>query len=337
MMNTNAYQFKIPPVPDGILRPLWSVMIPTYNCAKYLRETLKSVLAQDPGSEVMQIEVIDDYSTQDDPEAIVKELGCGRVGFYRQSENVGHIQNFQTCLERSRGKFIHLLHGDDCVQNGFYRLLQKGFEQDSKIGAAFCRHIHIDEQGLQQYVSDLEQPESGILHNWLEKIAVKQLIQTPAIAVRRDVYEDLGIFDSRLSSCEDWEMWIRIAAKYPVWYEPELLALYRVRSNSNTERHLQSGKEIQNIRKVIGITKEYLPDKNAHKLTKNALENYAFYGLLKAQKFISNGDNIAGMKLIIESLKCSSSLKNIRQILKIIIAIFYRQYIKTKPIDNSNI
>ena len=49
----------IAPVPEWGRRPLWSVMIPTFNSAKYLRETLGSVLAQDPGPERMQIEVVD--------------------------------------------------------------------------------------------------------------------------------------------------------------------------------------------------------------------------------------------------------------------------------------
>ncbi len=74
MSDRIPYHPPIPPVPDGEHRPLWSVMIPTYNCAKYLRETLLSVLAQDPGAEVMQIEVIDDCST-DNPAAVVEEVG----------------------------------------------------------------------------------------------------------------------------------------------------------------------------------------------------------------------------------------------------------------------
>jgi glycosyltransferase involved in cell wall biosynthesis len=111
-------------------------MIPTYNCANYLRETLNSVLVQDPGSELMQIEVVDDCSTLDDPEAVVKELGKGRVQFYRQPENVGYIKNFETCLQRSRGQLIHLLHGDDCVRDGFYRKMQGLFEEYPEIGAA---------------------------------------------------------------------------------------------------------------------------------------------------------------------------------------------------------
>lgn len=64
------------------------MMIHTYNCANYLRETLASVLTQDPGSNVMQIGVIDDHSTKDDPRAVVEELDKGRVGFYQQPQSV---------------------------------------------------------------------------------------------------------------------------------------------------------------------------------------------------------------------------------------------------------
>jgi glycosyltransferase involved in cell wall biosynthesis len=46
-------------------RPLWSVMIPTFRCARFLRRTLDSVLSQDPGQDVMQIEVVDDCSNND--------------------------------------------------------------------------------------------------------------------------------------------------------------------------------------------------------------------------------------------------------------------------------
>lgn len=81
MTEQHPYRATIPPVPDGTPRPLWSVMIPTYNCAKYLRETLASVLVQDPGPDVMQIEVVDDHSTKDDPEAVVKELAGDRYTY----------------------------------------------------------------------------------------------------------------------------------------------------------------------------------------------------------------------------------------------------------------
>ena len=70
---------NIETLPAGTVRPLWSVMIPAYNCASYLRQTLASVLAQDPGPEQMQIEVVDDGSTKDDPESVVRETGKGRV------------------------------------------------------------------------------------------------------------------------------------------------------------------------------------------------------------------------------------------------------------------
>jgi hypothetical protein len=285
-----------------------------------LRETLNSVLAQDPGVELMQIEVVDDCSTLDDPEAVVKELGKGRVQFYRQPENVGYIRNFETCLQRSRGQLIHLWHGDDCVRDGFYSKLQSAFEKNSEIGAAFCRHIGMDEQGHWLWISDLEQSDSGILSNWLERIAVKQRIQTPSIVVQRDVYEKLGGFDRRFSCCgEDWEMWVRLAAHYPVWYEVKPLAMYRIHSKSLSRMSTRTGAEMRDLRMAIEMMQPYLPAPIASKLSNQAREYWALFAIRHlAPKMLTLGDLTAANTQIQEALKCSHSLKVIKESTRLI-------------------
>ena len=69
---------EIDPV-SGPEQPFWSVMIPVYNCTAYLKEALGSVLLQDKGVADMQIEVVDDCSTDGDVEALVLLIGNGRV------------------------------------------------------------------------------------------------------------------------------------------------------------------------------------------------------------------------------------------------------------------
>jgi len=316
MMNDPSYRATIPALLEVNSRPLWSVMIPTYNCAHYLRETLAGVLAQDPGLEMMQIEVVDDHSTQDDPASVVEELGHGRVSFYQQPENVGYIKNFNTCLQRSRGHLIHLLHGDDCVRSGFYTKLQQAFEKSSEVGAAFCRHIDMDERGNWQRFSKLEQFETGILYDWLEQIAVINRLQPPSMVVRRDVYETLGGFDSRIVCCaEDWEMWVRIAANYAVWYEVEPLALYRTHSKSLTGRCACSGQNVRDLREITKIIQPYLPETTAAELFKQARENWAVYAIRDiAPQLLAVGDVSAVMTQIQEGLKCSYSVNVIKEL-----------------------
>jgi glycosyltransferase involved in cell wall biosynthesis len=330
MNEQHPYRATIPPVPERVSRPLWSVMIPTYNCANYLREALASVLVQDPGSEVMQIEVIDDCSTQDNPAEMVEELGRGRVSFFQQSRNVGHIKNFQTCLERSQGKLIHLLHGDDCVLDGFYRKLQRGFDEKPEIGAAFCRHIFMDELGHWQAISWLEQPETGILKDWLERIAVEQRIQTPSIVVRREVYEKLGTFDSRLSWTEDWEMWVRIAAHYNFWYEVEPLALYRIHSNSSSERHISTGENIRDLHRAIRIFQSYLPPATAGGLVNKAKENWALEVIRQVTpEMLARGNLNAATLQIREVTKLSLSLEVIKELFPLLLQIGKRWIVTT--------
>jgi hypothetical protein len=284
-------------------------MIPTYNCAAYLRETLTSVLLQDPGPNMMQIEVVDDHSTRDDPEAVVAAVGNGRVSFYRQPQNVGHTENFATCLRRSRGKLVHLLHGDDCVREGFYRTMQSAFLEHPEIGAAFCRHVFMDEDGHWQGLSPLEQKASGVLENWLERLAVEQRIMTPSIVVRREVYEAVGGFDSRLVCSEDWEMWVRIAARYPIWYEVEPLALYRMHFDSNTGRHTGTGEDISYTCRAIDIFTQYLPADLAERVSRTAKETYAVSALDMANTLLTRGDRRAAAAQIRAALGCRRSLR----------------------------
>jgi glycosyltransferase involved in cell wall biosynthesis len=293
---------RIGAIDGSARRPLWSVMIPAHDCATYLRETLASVLAQDPGPERMQIEVVDDASS-DDPRRVVDELGRGRVDFFRQPRNVGHVANFNTCVERSRGRLVHLLHGDDCVRGGFYVAMERLLGRETEAGAAFCRYIAIDAAGAWSNLAPLEQPDAGVIPGWLERIAVGQRLQTPCMVVRRDVYERLGGFDRRGGFAEDWEMWVRIAAACPVAYLPEPLALYRVHGLSRTGSFVRTGENVRDLRRVIEINREHLPPARADVLTHRALRETATTCLRRARRALGSGDTATARAQVREAVR----------------------------------
>ena len=204
----------VPPI-AGAPRPRWSVMIPTYNCARYLEASAPLRAHPGPGPEAMQIEVVDDHSPADDPEEVVTRLGQGRVAFHRQPENVGVVGNLNTCLQRARGELVHVLHGDDLVLDGFYRT-----------STTACGSIPMPAQRIAATststrttawldVAPHEPASSGILTEGARFLAAEQRVMTPCIVVRRSVYEQLGGFDTRLACAEDWEMWVRVASRFP--------------------------------------------------------------------------------------------------------------------------
>jgi glycosyltransferase involved in cell wall biosynthesis len=270
---------EIKPVPDHVRRPLWSVMIPAYNCSQYLIENIESVLEQDKGAEHMQIEVVDDFSTDTDVESLVQKIGKGRVGYYRQPQNVGSLRNFETCLNRATGKYVHLLHGDDRVLDGFYSEIENVFNAFPEAGAAFTGFTFVDETNQPLYENKELLFEPGLLNNWLPEIARSQLIQPPAMVVKRSVYENLGGFFA-VHYGEDWEMWVRIAAHYPVAHSPKKLALYREHLNNITSRSFLSGQSMTDVMKVVDIIQNYLPQNERGRIkrfTKKHLSHYFAY------------------------------------------------------------
>ncbi|TPE43494.1 glycosyltransferase family 2 protein [Pontibacter mangrovi] len=274
----------IKPLADSPDRPTWSVMIPVYNCACFLAETLESVLAQHIPARHMQIEVVDDASTDADVERIVREVGKGRIQYYRQPQNVGSLRNFETCINRAQGRLLHILHGDDRVIKGYYRAIEALFEQYPEAGAAFCRYRYINEAGkVMAGMSALEMPHSGLLSNWLLRIASGQRLQYVTMTVKREVYEKLGSFYGKTYG-EDWEMWVRIAKHYPVAYTPELLAEYRKHDDSISAAKILTGEYLQDVAFLIDLIQHHVPPQHRKKTRRLARQFFARYGVSVAAK-----------------------------------------------------
>lgn len=238
---------------------------------------------QDLGPEAMQIEVVDDASTDDNIESIVYNIGKGRISYYRHAQNVGSLKNFEMCINRAKGRIIHLLHGDDRVRDGYYTTMNALFKRYPSIGAAFCRYAYINEKNDFIINGGQAAPSEGILNGWLYKIAERQRTQCCAVSVKRTTYEKLGSFYG-VNYGEDWEMWARIASYYPVAYTPEVLAEYRRHNNSISSRSFLDGQYMQDLNWVIAAIQEFLPETERLTIKKKSTRFYAHYALRVANR-----------------------------------------------------
>jgi glycosyltransferase involved in cell wall biosynthesis len=305
----------VTPMAQDIKRPLWSVMIPVYNCTGYLAETLNSVLRQDPGEKLMQIEVIDDGSTDADVDELVRAIGKGRIAYFRQSENVGSLRNFHTCIERARGHLVHILHGDDLAGSGFYSVMQALFEGHPGIGAGFCRYSYIDENGRTLFHQQPEMDRAGVLENWLEQISERQRIQYVAMVVKREVYEHLGGFYG-VEYGEDWEMWVRIASRYLIGYVPGILAQYRRHFASISGKSFLTGKNMAELGFVMKKIQDYLPAGKRTRILHLSRRFYAHYAMRIANTLWKNFKHKRGASA--QALAAWSMSKDVGLLLKII-------------------
>ena len=102
---------EVKPVPEGVQRPFWSVIIPTYNRPEYLPITLRSVLDQAPGPDEMQIIVVDNASGDGSADAVARAFP--QVELVRSAENVGFAAaNNRAVAGHARGDWLLLLNPD---------------------------------------------------------------------------------------------------------------------------------------------------------------------------------------------------------------------------------
>lgn len=293
---------------DSSTSAFWSVMIPAYNPEHYLKQTIESVLAHNIDDDEMQIEVVDDCSPEVDVQPLVRQIAGDRVGYFRRPERGGLATCWNSCIERAKGKWVHILHQDDVVLPGFYQKLREGIEREPAVGAAFCRHVNINENGHWVDFAPIQANQAGIIPDWLNRIAARQLVTPPAIVVSSEAYRKVGMYSVDLVYVIDWDMWKRIAVEYPVWYEPQPLAGYRVHSASETGRLVRTGADINDVRTGLEKSRSYLP-KDVYEWSRPiAADLFARMALKTARAKIVSGEYSVAYKQINGAVRLSHSI-----------------------------
>jgi glycosyltransferase involved in cell wall biosynthesis len=192
----------------------------------------------------MQIEVVDDCSTKDDPQEVVREIGDNRVAFFRKPQNEGAIANFNTCIRRSTGHMVHILHGDDYILPGFYTTLEQGLDRYREAALIACRAFVVDESGE----IDSMTPRLRGLEDFSREpppVFEGNPFRTPAVVIRRRFYEEYGGFLHHLIHTADWEMWHRAIALVGGVIINQPLAAYRSFAHNDTGRLEKTAENIR--------------------------------------------------------------------------------------------
>lgn len=203
-------------------RPLVSVVIPNHNYARFLSQTIESVLAQSYGN--VEIVVVDDGST-DDSIAILR--GYKEHVRWVEQPNQGVATARNRGVTESDGELVAFLDADDVwLPQKLVRQVQR-FLDEPELGLVHCGVEDINEMG-----APLRSHTDG-LQGWVAKDLL--LFKRPVILgggsgtlIPRATFEKVGGFDERLSTSADWDLYCRIALSQPVGFVPEVLMQYRV-------------------------------------------------------------------------------------------------------------
>lgn len=196
-------------------RPAVSVVVPAFNPGRYLHEALASVTDQTfAGWEAI---VVDDGSTED--LSWVDDLDP-RIRRVRQ-HNAGLSAARNTGISASRADVVALLDADDIWLPDKLARQLAAFD-DPEVAMASTAFTMIDSSGA--FLSAGYDGHADSYHLLLQGNG----ICASSVALRRDVVTELGGFDTSLSACEDWDMWLRLAAHHKLVKIPEVLARYRL-------------------------------------------------------------------------------------------------------------
>lgn len=207
--------------------PWVSVVIPARNAASTVGETIASLRAQTMGA--WEAVVVDDGSTDGTSEAVARAAaGDARVSALRMivgsaagSRNIG--------IASTSAPRLLFLDADDWIESDHLAALRVGLEADKEAGAAYCGDVRVLPGG------DRTAPRFSrdVATRPMHAFARRNEVAIHAVVVNRAPVEAVGGFDPALVTCEDWDLWQRLA-RLGVRFTPVArpLALYRIRKDS---------------------------------------------------------------------------------------------------------
>jgi len=197
---------------------LISVIIPTYNRGPMLKEAIDSVLTQDyPNFELI---VVDDGST-DDTLKILRLYGQCLTFIQQNNRGVSAARN--AGISAASGRYIAFLDSDDLW------LPQKLTRQvqffNLRPEALICQTEEI-------WMRDGRRVNPKLRHQKLSGMIFEPslhlcLVSPSAVMIRRSLFEEVGLFDESLPACEDYDLWLRVSCRYPVYLIPTPLIIKR--------------------------------------------------------------------------------------------------------------
>jgi len=221
--------------------PKVSVLIPSYNHEKYVKEAIESVLNQT--FQDFELIITDDGSTDGTVDKI-KEFDDERIQLYVFDENQGACNAMNNCIKHAKGKYIAYISSDDVWET--YKLEKQinFIEKNPDIEVVFSKASFIGENSelLDENSSSTEiynlyknifDKKNRSKEEWLRRFFFSgNCICHPSILIRKRVYDDVGLYDERLASVPDFDMWIRVCLKYEIHIMDEKLIRFRIRDNN---------------------------------------------------------------------------------------------------------
>jgi glycosyltransferase involved in cell wall biosynthesis len=208
---------------------LVSVVIPAYNCAEYIGATLESVLAQ--SHRPIEVIVVDDGST-DGTDAVVRGF---REAVYIRQPNGGPAMARNVGIRRATGPYVAFQDADDLWTPEKLSRQLAIMESDPQIGLVFgdMKNFAADDDGGPTMFEKYRLGESYFgdprrVVNPIEQLVRMNFIPTGTVLARREALAAAGFFDESFRQAEDWDLWLRIALRFPIAYTPKLVLLRRL-------------------------------------------------------------------------------------------------------------